>query len=190
VNVYESVGIPTSAKLNDIHIIDSAKLYVAGEGGRIYYTTDSGTNWYLQYTADSHDLYTIAFYDSTHGFAMGNSGTILTTTSGGTVTNVQSGPITFPSAFKLHQNYPNPFNPTTRIEFELPYRANVTLRAYNVLGQLVATLLDEVQEPGVKFVDWNVAQNGLASGIYFYSVKIDGGEGKNACEVRKMAFIK
>jgi hypothetical protein len=72
-----------------------------------------------------------------------------------------------PQQFTLHQNFPNPFNPATKIQFELPNAAVVTLKVYNLLGQEVATLLDRQEmELGVQQVGFNASQ--LASGVYFY----------------------
>ncbi|MDI6767077.1 MAG: T9SS type A sorting domain-containing protein [Bacteroidota bacterium] len=68
--------------------------------------------------------------------------------------------------YQLFQNYPNPFNPVTRFEYALPEDAHVTLKIYNVLGQLVATVVDEFQVSGYKSIEWDAG--GLTSGLYFY----------------------
>jgi hypothetical protein len=75
-----------------------------------------------------------------------------------------------PSALRLLQNYPNPFNPCTRIGFDLPRPAHVCLAVYNVKGELVATLVDQLMPAGRNEVDWSAKSNRgdpLASGIYF-----------------------
>ncbi len=75
--------------------------------------------------------------------------------------------------FELYQNYPNPFNPTTSISFELSKRAIVSLKIYNVLGQLVTTLVnDEQLEKGYREVKFDASD--YSSGLYFYSIKIHG----------------
>ncbi len=73
---------------------------------------------------------------------------------------------TSPTEFQLSQNYPNPFNPSTIITFQLPAGNFVTLKVYDVLGQEVATLVNDFKKTGSHKVAWNAA--GLASGIYFY----------------------
>jgi hypothetical protein len=76
-----------------------------------------------------------------------------------------------PSSFALMQNFPNPFNPSTTIRYELPVPGMVTLKIYNVLGQEVCTLVNEVQNAGPHVVIWNSqndAGRSVASGVYFY----------------------
>lgn len=68
--------------------------------------------------------------------------------------------------FELNQNYPNPFNPTTNITYQVPKQSRVTLKVYNVLGQLVATLVNGVRAKGQYTVTFN--GSGLASGVYIY----------------------
>jgi hypothetical protein len=68
--------------------------------------------------------------------------------------------------YSLSQNYPNPFNPMTRIEYAIPKTSHVSLKVFDVLGREVATLVDEVQDVGVKSVEFD--GKGLASGVYLY----------------------
>ena len=91
--------------------------------------------------------------------------------------------IQLPYLFKLTQNYPNPFNPTTTINYQLATSSNVELSIYNILGQKVATLVDEKQKSGYHQVEWNASR--FSSGIYFYRIK--AGEFQ---DVKKMILIK
>jgi hypothetical protein len=88
-----------------------------------------------------------------------------------------------PNEFALHQNYPNPFNPTTTIEYALPAKAHITLRVFNLLGQEVATLVDEVQEAGNKSVTFS--SSGLVSGMYFYRFSSE-----SFSQTRKLVILK
>jgi len=93
-----------------------------------------------------------------------------------------------PYRFELAQNYPNPFNPATRIEYSLPRRSHVTIAVYNVLGQLVLTLVDREEPAGWHETSWRgVAANGesVASGVYLY--RFQAGD---YVETRKMLFLK
>ncbi len=101
----------------------------------------------------------------------------------GLITSVFENP-ELPSEFVLNQNYPNPFNPATRLSFSLPRSSKVTLTVHNLLGQVVATLLDEVSySSGSYDVQFDAAN--LPNGIYFY--KIAAGNFK---EVKKMTLLK
>jgi hypothetical protein len=74
-----------------------------------------------------------------------------------------------PKKFALLQNYPNPFNPSTTIKYDLPKDSRVSLKLFNILGQEVATLVNEEQKAGYRSVEWNAAS--VASGVYFYRIQ-------------------
>ena len=95
---------------------------------------------------------------------------------------------TRPEAFALLNNYPNPFNPETTIKYHLPEAAQVKLEIYNMVGQVVRTLVQTHQNAGRYVVQWDAANdNGqsLASGIYLY--RIQAGDFH---EVKKMLLLK
>ena len=76
--------------------------------------------------------------------------------------------LSFPSDFSLSQNYPNPFNPSTIISFDISIQTNVLLKIYDLLGNEVATLVNEVKPVGSYNVEFNASD--LASGIYYYTL--------------------
>jgi len=92
-----------------------------------------------------------------------------------------SNPI--PSEFSLGQNYPNPFNPVTSIPYSLRESAHVTLTLYNVLGQKVATLVDQRQDAGYHRAVFDAAS--FSSGIYFFELKAG-----SFSRTRKMVLLK
>jgi hypothetical protein len=76
-----------------------------------------------------------------------------------------------PATFQLMQNYPNPFNPSTVISWQLPVSSHVSIKVYDILGNEVATLVDEFKEAGNHSVKFNAS--GLSSGIYFYKLQAE-----------------
>ncbi len=106
------------------------------------------------------------------------------------VTGVKNTRNTLPTTFALDQNYPNPFNPVTTLRYQIPIASKVTLKIYNILGQVVTTLTDGVQNAGYKSVSWNAA--GFASGVYFYRIDASSisNPGKRFTQVKKMLLLK
>lgn len=88
-----------------------------------------------------------------------------------------------PSEYRLEQNYPNPFNPITNIKFSIPKDGNASLKIYDVLGNEVATYLDEFVKAGIYKAEFDGSN--LASGIYFYTLKAG-----NFVDTKKMSLIK
>ncbi len=88
-----------------------------------------------------------------------------------------------PNEYNVSQNYPNPFNPVTKISYALPSAATVDLKVYNVLGQLITTLVNEEKPAGFYEVDFNAAD--LPSGVYMY--RIQAGD---YVETKKMLLLK
>jgi len=96
---------------------------------------------------------------------------------------------TQPVDFKLEQNYPNPFNPSTKIRYALPYESNVKIIVYNVLGQIVKEIVNEIQKTGYHEVNFNAAN--LSSGVYFYSITGSSTSNKQEFkDVKKMLLLK
>jgi hypothetical protein len=74
-----------------------------------------------------------------------------------------------PASCSLSQNYPNPFNPSTNIQFSIVHRQLTIVKVFDVLGREVATLVNEVKEPGTYTVEFNASS--FASGVYFYRLQ-------------------
>jgi hypothetical protein len=87
------------------------------------------------------------------------------------------------NGFRLNQNYPNPFNPATKIDYTVAQATRVTIRVYNVLGEEVATLLNEEVQPGTYQAVFDASR--MASGVYYY--KMTAG---SFTETKKMMLVK
>ncbi|MCC6397798.1 MAG: T9SS type A sorting domain-containing protein [Bacteroidetes bacterium] len=98
------------------------------------------------------------------------------------ITSVATRP-EIPTEFQLAQNYPNPFNPATVIEFAVPSESRVKLEVYNLIGQNVATLVDEVKSVGYHTVKFDAST--LPSGLYLY--RMVAGQ---TSFIRKMMLVK
>jgi photosystem II stability/assembly factor-like uncharacterized protein len=85
-------------------------------------------------------------------------------------TDVEDEQQVVPTDFQLLQNYPNPFNATTNISFRTSRAGMAHLAVYNVVGQLVQTLVDEYREAGLQTVNWDA--HGIASGVYLYRLTV------------------
>ena len=110
-----------------------------------------------------------------------------------TVVDVPSNEV--PYEYALYQNFPNPFNPSTSIRFAVERTSRVTIRIYNILGQQVKTLVDDLRDPGIHTVQWdsrNNAGNRIASGVYLYRMTAVDPKGGHSLfmSVRKLVVIK
>jgi uncharacterized delta-60 repeat protein len=119
------------------------------------------------------------------------------------ITNVDTENNVIVDNFKLEQNYPNPFNPSTKIRYSIPnviasetkQSANVTLKVYDILGNEVATLVNEEKPAGVYEVEFKSHSDGgqnLPSGVYFYRIAIHSDKLSAGAftETRKMMIMK
>lgn len=182
----------TTQHLNDVHFRDGLIGVALGNNGVVRHTTNGGVTWltdpYLNSltTADLRSAFATVAFETTSTTSRQIIDTVLTgvvVTSGGlsTVSNVTitgaSAPPSQRMEFVLMQNYPNPFNPTTRIPYSVRALGSassvepfVSLRVYDVLGREVATLVNEVKQPGSYEVTFDAT--GLASGVYFYRLSV------------------
>ncbi len=110
------------------------------------------------------------------------------TTAGPTGVSHEQGQL--PAVFALDGAYPNPFNPGTTIRYELPGKSRISLVVYNVLGQIVGTLADGVEEAGYKEIEWTPSN--LASGVYFYRLQATSinDPSKTFSGVKRMVLLK
>lgn len=147
---------------------DTSKLYWAVTYAFGYYTNQNN-NWY----SVSQEYFLCDF----------NTGAVVAS-----VTGVKTPAATAPTQYSLQQNYPNPFNPTTTIDYTLAKTGFVSIKIYNILGQLVRTLVEANQTQGLHSIVWdgrNDAGIALPSGIFFLQMQSGA-----FSQVRKLVLMK
>ncbi len=104
--------------------------------------------------------------------------------------SIDAAPNHLPDDYALDQAYPNPFNPATTIQYRLPADSRVSLKVYDVLGQLVATLQEGIEVAGYKEARWNAPL--LSSGVYFYRLEATSlaDPAKIFTSMKKMMLLK
>ncbi|HAY32888.1 MAG TPA: YCF48-related protein [Ignavibacteria bacterium] len=152
-------------------------------GSNIIKSTDSGINWTEQQIPTTEYFNGVCFINENTGYAVGQNGTILKTTSGGIV-DIEPLSNNVPDKYILYQNYPNPFNPKTVINYELRVTSKAMLKVFDVLGTEVAELVNEKQYAGSYSVEFNGI--GFASGVYYYSIYLNG----SLFETKRMVLLK
>ncbi|MFZ1520319.1 MAG: T9SS type A sorting domain-containing protein [Ignavibacteriaceae bacterium] len=219
-------------------------VWLVGDNGKIYMSTDYGYEWSIRESGTIENLYDVVFKNELEGVVVGANGVVRYTSDGGNtwqedtyLSGITSGDIvcitgvdpntagaiikshnfqklagtdttylvtvsseplvgvddeenTTLTQYRLEQNYPNPFNPTTKIRYTIPSNIsaegknhNTKLIVYDVLGNEIATLVDEYKTAGSYEVDFK--QMDISTGIYFY--KLTAG---NFSETKKMILLK
>jgi hypothetical protein len=143
---------------------------------KISKSINGGATWTNQNSGTGNDLWSVYFTDENKGWAVGSFGTILHTTNGDVTFIEDENNFAQPEIFLLQQNYPNPFNPGTKISWQ-------TLKVYDILGNEVATLVNEYKDAGYHEIEFNAA--GLSSGVYFYRIQVG-----DFIETKKMVLLR
>ncbi len=166
----------------DIKFLNSNTGFICGTDG-IFKTTDGGYHWFSSPISVSSYWFALSFININTGYVSGEEGRIYKTTNGGSVfvANISSE---VPDKFELGQNYPNPFNQFSILNFKCKIKSMVSLKVFDVTGREVQTLVNEVLAPGTYQVRFD--GSGLASGLYYYSMSIDGKQ----TAVKKMVMVK
>jgi photosystem II stability/assembly factor-like uncharacterized protein len=175
---WETKARAMSVGLFNIQFVDRLHGWAVGSGGIITHTRDGGETWVAQQSKTSLTLWDIDFVNENIGWTVGYFGIILHTTTGGLTSVVQRPtPSSLPSSFELYQNYPNPFNAQTILSFRLYHsQTKVTVAIYNLMGELVTTLLNDRLPAGDHRVIWggtNQYGKNVSSGIYLYQIRAD-----------------
>jgi hypothetical protein len=175
--------------LNDVYLI-SFFGFIVGDDGLIIETTDAGETWLPNSSQlTTNDLHRVHISGGSGewgpGLTVGDNKTALLYPI---VVSVDDKP-ELAENFYLYQNYPNPFNPSTKIKFSIPSVETTrrvvftTLKVYDILGNEIATLVNEEKPAGDYDVEFNAAT--LPSGIYFYQLQVG-----SFVQTKKMAYLK
>ena len=154
-----------------------------------YFSTDLGETWAQISLAGGpntfEDIKVVnGYFYGTGGGAVGKS---IYRKNLSSIVNVEDQKYFVLNAYDLLQNYPNPFNPSTKIRWQSPISSHQTLKIYDVLGNEVATLVDEFREAGRYEVEFQsaVGNRQLASGVYFYRLQAG-----SFIKTKKMILLK
>ncbi|MCX6149286.1 MAG: YCF48-related protein [Ignavibacteriales bacterium] len=161
-------------------------VYVCGNNGLIFKSSDSGGSWTKEIVPTTKNINAIYFFNESRGFGVGDSGLILYKAKD-VAAQIENHVEQLPNQFILFQNFPNPFNPTTKISFWNSKFGFVSLKVYDILGNEVATLVnEEIPLSGIAG-NYEVEFNGgnLSSGIYFYQLKAG-----NFSQTKKLILMK
>jgi photosystem II stability/assembly factor-like uncharacterized protein len=165
------------------YFLDAQRGWAVGEYGTILSTSDGGQVWQRRKSGTTTSLLSISALNDSTAWIVGQDGSILGLSNSLTSVSEDGGDQTssVPKVFALYQNYPNPFNPSTTIRYSLPKSSYAQLSIFNILGQIVATLVSEKNVEGYHQITWNA---NVPSGIYFY--RLQAGE---FVETKKMILL-
>lgn len=144
-----------------------------------------GTSWML-YSRAGTTLTQVANMLTTTSYTFAATGSNIqfaVVKVGAFVTDVKLMDNGIPSSFALEQNFPNPFNPSTEIRFSIPTASNVSLNVFNMIGQHVASLVNEFKQAGNYSLKFNAGN--LTSGMYFYRL-----QSASFSETKKLILLK
>jgi hypothetical protein len=188
-NTFDSTGISAMDMAVECFVQDKNRIYAG-------YTRSSGNDFFVWYSDDLGESWN--FFDHQFQLLLDlyiYDYKIWAGTNDGLwfkeLETLSVDPIEYPTAFKLEQNYPNPFNPTTKISWQSSVDSWQTLRIYDILGNEVATLVNEHRSAGNYEIDFNLAQSvaadhpAIASGVYFYRLEIGSYR-----ETKKMILLR
>jgi hypothetical protein len=178
-------GLPSSEVLALVSA--GSNLFAASYNNGVYLSTNNGNNWSEVNNGLSFLSLRGLAVCGAYLFAGADLSGVWRRPLSDMITDVDDSENDLPTEYSLSQNYPNPFNPSTRIKYQVSSISHVTLKVYDVLGNEIATLVNEEKAPGTHQVDFRSTINNLqlASGIYYYQLKAG-----DFLETKKMVFIK
>lgn len=178
------IPVPVAADYKSIDFKDANTGYICGNNTTIVCrTTNGGTTWSFQ---NVHIITSGRVSVSADDTAFVNGGyTSILRAVGSALTGVEYSGNVLPKGYELKQNYPNPFNPSTTIEFSLPKAGTVSLKIYDISGREYSSEINNMELNAGNF-KMNFNGINLASGIYFYSLIVNGAN----MSTKKFVLIK
>ncbi len=161
-----STGIAVG--LDAVHFVNATEGWVVGGGGAIYHTANGGVTWVPETSNTTNDLQDVHF-GANLGWSVGVAGTIRFRGAAAAIDD----PIAASARPGLVRSYPNPFRSAVSIEVELARAGRASLRVYDTLGRLVATLAEGEMGAGRSTFAWEAA--GFERGVYFYRLETSAG---------------
>ncbi|NCQ17964.1 MAG: T9SS type A sorting domain-containing protein, partial [Ignavibacteria bacterium] len=160
---------------NDIEFLknDPSKVWLTNYNS-LYFSSDSGKTWVQQLLPNASNIKgrDLVFTDNLVGWFLCDSMVYRNLQSDYIYPIVKVESENFsPIGFSLEQNYPNPFNPSTVISWQLAVGSFVTLKVYDVLGNEVATLVNEEQQTGMHNFELEMRNYELSGGVYYYRLQ-------------------
>ena len=180
-NNWLSIGL-TDHNVSSLDINSIGHIFAGTYDGGVFRSTDSGENWTpINAGLTNPGVSALAASPNGHIFAGTTGGGVYRSVR--STTSVKENKNEMPFSFELCQNYPNPFNPITIINYEIPIQSNVILKIYDLLGNEVVTLVDEIKNAGRYEIRFDASI--LSSGVYLYNL-----EAGNHSAMKKLILIK
>jgi photosystem II stability/assembly factor-like uncharacterized protein len=167
----------------DIDFINSKIGYVSAYDSRVFKTIDGGETWEPENYPKGLSNFAMDFVNEEVGWVFGYPGIVLKRDPNFVSVDEPVYQGNDLNTFSLIQNYPNPFNPNTTITYSIPIAGKVSLKIFDVLGNEIATLVNEEKTTGNYTVNFDASN--LTSGVYFY--RIQAGD---YVETKKMIYLK
>jgi len=185
---WEDKDFMNHSLLDDVMFVNRSVGYVMSIHSEIYKTTDGGDTWFMTDRITNSICQRIFFTDEFHGWAVSTGGSTLKYSLYTEPEENRNDTVFVPYSFSLYQNYPNPFNNETTIKFSLPEEGYTSVKIYNILGEEVRNVTNNIFERGLHSVMWDGRDNrgkAVSSGVYI--MRLTYGEFSQA---KKILLIK
>jgi hypothetical protein len=178
---YSNIGLEDTLT-KSLELNQNGDIFVLTSTKGVFKSNDEGTSWSKFNEGIWNSRLMNIAVDSADFLYVGTRGSGVFKTIKSSITNIVE-PFQSLNNFLLQQNYPNPFNPITSIQYTIGSKQFVTLKVYDVLGNEIATLVNE-EKPSGMYNEQFTMEN-YSSGIYFY--KLQAGE---FVQTKKMIYLK